>query len=240
PDMYFNELQQQLYKQHAMIIGLFIIWRMLKSLGLTCKKLACVAAEHNKDVCNHYRFKFGAEAPNHLVFIEESCINCQTSYHLKGWAPQGKRAIISSKFMYSLLPALCSDGIIYADIRKGAYNGPAFIQYIEDLLDHMNPKPQPKSVHVMDNCAIHHIEEVMELCEEHGVHLYYLPPYSPDLNPIKESFIYVKSVLHHHGQHFQMALQGKNEMVIHGFIYAALATITPDLAQSWMNHSGYW
>ncbi|KIJ43433.1 hypothetical protein M422DRAFT_253316 [Sphaerobolus stellatus SS14] len=99
PDMYLDELQQQLCKQHGVIIGLSTLWRMLKSLGLTCKKLAHVAAEHNEDVCNHYRFEIGAEAPNHLVFVDESCIDCRTSYHLKGWAPRGKRAIISSKFM---------------------------------------------------------------------------------------------------------------------------------------------
>jgi hypothetical protein len=65
---------------------------------------------------------------------------------------------------YSLLPALCSDGIIFADVREGAYDGPSFINYISRLLEHMNPWPQPRSVLIMDNCAIHHVEDVASLC----------------------------------------------------------------------------
>ena len=67
---------------------------------------------------------------------------------------------------YSLLPALCSDGILYADIRRGAYDGPAFVQYIRDLMPYMKPYPEPCSVLVMDNCPIHHLDDVAHICEE--------------------------------------------------------------------------
>ena len=52
----------------------------------------------------------------------------------------------------------------------------------------MNPYPAARSVLVMDNASIHHSEEVKLLCEAAGVRLEYLPPYSPDYNPIELSF----------------------------------------------------
>jgi hypothetical protein len=56
-------------------------------------------------------------------------------------------------------------GIIHTNIREGAYDGEAFVGYIEELLEHMRPWPQPCSVLVMDNCAIHHLDDIAPLCE---------------------------------------------------------------------------
>ncbi|KIJ42378.1 hypothetical protein M422DRAFT_96946, partial [Sphaerobolus stellatus SS14] len=64
-----------------------------------------------------------------------------------------------------VLPALTQDGIIFADIRQGAYDGASFVDFITDLLPYMNPCPEQHSVLVMDNCQIHHVDEVMHLCE---------------------------------------------------------------------------
>jgi hypothetical protein len=65
---------------------------------------------------------------------------------------------------YSLLPAITVDGIIYSHIKKGGYNGDEFIDWLDGLLDVMNPYPQPHSVLVLDNCRIHHVEGVEERC----------------------------------------------------------------------------
>jgi transposase len=67
---------------------------------------------------------------------------------------------------YSMLPALSVDGIIYSHIKEGSYNGDQFLLWLQGLLAIMNPYPAPKSVLVLDNCRIHHVEGVEELCEE--------------------------------------------------------------------------
>jgi hypothetical protein len=109
----------------------------------------------------------------------------------------------------------------------------------------------------MDNCVIHHVEEVKYLCEERyviisftlhamtyfilrGVRLYYLPPYSPDLNPIEEAFAYIKSYLRRNGDTFRAVLQSSNQVAVYTQLYAALGTITGQKARGWMRHSGYW
>jgi hypothetical protein len=72
-----------------------------------------------------------------------------------------------------------------------------------------------------------------------GVVLYYLPPYSPDLNPIEEAFSYVKAYLRRHGHIFRVAVEAKNDWAVHSFLYTALGTITSEHACEWMGHSGY-
>ena len=66
---------------------------------------------------------------------------------------------------YSILPALCSEGIIYSAVCEGAYDGQAFVHFIRNLMNYMNPWPEPCSVLVMDNCAIHHNPEVSAICQ---------------------------------------------------------------------------
>lgn len=58
------------------------------------------------------------------------------------------------------------NGIIYSHIKKGGYNGDDFLQWLRNLLPLMNAYPGENSVLVLDNCRIHHVEGVEELCEE--------------------------------------------------------------------------
>ena len=55
-------------------------------------------------------------------------------------------------------------------------------------LPQMNPYPEPRSVLVLDNCRIHHNEALVDMVRAAGCLILYLPAYSPDLNPIEESF----------------------------------------------------
>ena len=75
----------------------------------------------------------------------------------------------------------------------GSFNSERFENFIKRLLHKMTPFPRPWSVLVMDNVSAHHSAWVRELCHEAGVILEYLPPYSPDLSPIEESFSALKA-----------------------------------------------
>ena len=62
-----------------------------------------------------------------------------------------------------MLPALSQDGIIAVDIVEGSFNKIRFAQFIDGLLDQMNPFPLPNSVIVMDNCRIHKCAEILDM-----------------------------------------------------------------------------
>ena len=67
-------------------------------------------------------------------------------------------------FSYSVLLALSLEGVIFSDIVKGSYDGEKFVQFMDKLTNVMNPYPGKNSVLVMDNCWIHHVPEVEEVC----------------------------------------------------------------------------
>ncbi len=94
---------------------------------------------------------------------------------------------------WSILPAITIEGYISWDIYQGSIDGTRFNRFIEQLLLLMNPWPGKYSVLVMDNHSTHHSETIREMCIERGVILLYLPPYSPDLNPIEQSFAQLKA-----------------------------------------------
>lgn len=107
---------------------------------------------------------------------------------------------------YSIIAALTLDGYITQHIVPGSLDGEEFFDFTtQDLmslifycfeitskvilqLPKMNPYPQDCSVLIIDNCAIHKSAALCEIVEGVGRRLAFLPPYSPDLNPIEESF----------------------------------------------------
>ncbi|KAF9006818.1 hypothetical protein BDZ89DRAFT_965843, partial [Hymenopellis radicata] len=62
-----------------------------------------------------------------------------------------------------ILPALSLDGILAVDIVEGSFDAEKFRNFIDGLLDHMNPFPAPNSVIIMDNCRIHKNAEVLDM-----------------------------------------------------------------------------
>jgi hypothetical protein len=89
---------------------------------------------------------------------------------------------------YSMLPAITMNGVIYSHIKKGAYNGNEFVEWLAGLLEIMNPYPAPNSVLILDNCRIHHVEGVEELCAERYVLSQYLYCKSNILNTMAVVF----------------------------------------------------
>ena len=80
-------------------------------------------------------------------------------------------------------------------VFQGSTDGAVFEDFVEQLLYHCRPYPEPSSVLVMDNASFHRGERVEQLCRDAGVKLLYLPPYSPDLNPIEEFFAELKAFI---------------------------------------------
>ena len=91
----------------------------------------------------------------------------------------------------------------------------------------------PNSVVVLDNCSIHHVEEVVALIQSVGALVLYLPPYSPDLMPIEECFNKVKQFLREHDACFQAA---DDPIMI---IRAAFASVSPSDCIAWATDCGY-
>ena len=92
----------------------------------------------------------------------------------------------------TLVAALRSDGLIAPCVFDGAINGARFLAYVEQALA---PILRPGDIVVMDNLGAHKVKGVRQAIEAVGAALLYLPPYSPDLNPIEQAFAKLKALL---------------------------------------------
>jgi len=222
------------------------VWRALKRSGYTMMKLTRVAIERSVAKRAKYKYTIGLRYRSfQLVFVDESSCDRRTSYRGKAWAIKGGRAVRKSFFIrgkrYSVLPAISLDGILHVSIIEGSFTTETFTDFIDGLLDKMNAYPGPNSVIVMDNCRIHKSEEVREMIEARGMHCVYLPPYSPDYNPMEPGFSKMKAYIRHEGQQFRAATESDDEKrEVLTQLHNAVFSITPEDAAGWFRHSGYF
>ena len=113
-----------------------------------------------------------------------------------GRAPRGQRALDAVPHgrwrTTTVVAALRADGITAPLVLEGAINGPAFLAYVEQFLARAL---RPGDVLVLDNLSSHKVAGVREAVEAAGATLRYLPPCSPDLNPIEQVFAKLKEAL---------------------------------------------
>ena len=167
-----------------------------------------------------------------LVFVDEMGSNTSL-FSLYAWAPRGERAICSVPRNRgkntTLLASMTTEGMGPCVAVVGATTRVVFeTHYVERLLA---PALSSGQVVVMDNLGAHKGERVRELIQERGCELLYLPPYSPDLNPIEEAFSKVKGLLGRAGARTREALieaMGR-----------ALDVVTAEDARGFFEHCGY-
>jgi transposase len=133
--------------------------------------------------------------PTRLVFLDETWATTNMARRY-GRAPRGERVIASVPHGHwktsTLVAGLRDDAITAPLVIDGAMNGEIFRAYIEQFLA---PTLAHGDIVVMDNLRSHKVAGVREAIEARGASLIYLPPYSPDLNPIEQAFAKLKALL---------------------------------------------
>lgn len=166
-----------------------------------------------------------------LVFVDEMGTNTSLA-PLYAWAPRGQRAY--SKVPRNrgknttLLGSMSTEGMGPCAAVEGSTTAKVFEAYVEQVLGPMLKEGQ---VVVMDNLAAHKTERVRWLVEARGCEVLFLPPYSPDLNPIEEAFSKVKAMLRQ--------AQARTRKALLEAMGRALSRITTDDARGFLAHSGY-
>ena len=128
----------------------------------------------------------------------------------------------------TILGAMSTRGMIATMTIEEATDTEIFLAYLDHVLC---PQLRPGDVVVMDNLSSHKVKGVRERIEAAGAELLYLPPYSPDLNPIEKAWSKLKLLLR--------STKARTKDVLDQAITDLLPQITPDNAQAWFRHSGY-
>jgi transposase len=178
-----------------------------------------------------YRRRIFELVMERFLFIDESGVNL-TLTRLYGRGEPGKRVHETVPQNYgeniSMLAALGVKGLRAPMTVNGAVDGDVFRAYVRKVL---GPVVRKGDVVLMDNLQAHKVSGIEEMIRERGARLEYLPPYSPDLNPIEQCWSKIKTFLRKKKARTRRALEAA--------IKQALTTITEADAKAWFNHCGY-
>jgi transposase len=133
--------------------------------------------------------------PRRLVFIDETWIKTNMA-PLRGWGPRGQRLPVRVPHGHwktlTFVAALRADRVDAPWVIDGPINGELFTLYVEKVLV---PTLSPGNIVILDNLGSHKGQAARRAIRAAGAHLLFLPPYSPDLNPIEQLFAKLKHLL---------------------------------------------
>ena len=189
PGIYLREIQKKkLLDELQLEVNTSTICRFLHENNFRHQKLSVVALQRDNFLRQKYIHNVSLYGMDMLIFLDETGADIRNSVRKRGYSLRGieHQAMLVRGERTSAVAMMSTKGILDIHVTKGTTNGDTFYHFIEKCtLPHLQPFNgiNPHSVLIMDNCSIHHVQEVLELIEGVGVMLHYLPPYSPDLNP---------------------------------------------------------
>jgi len=237
-NLFLDEYADKLLIARGKHVSISTVYRALKKLGHSRRKLATAAAEASSVLQADFMLRASAYSVDQLVFIDEVSSD-QRNYSRKyGWGKVGTKIRSRGVFIrgqrFSSMGVMDASGIDHYTI-EGSFDSESLLQFAEEfLLTYMKPFPAPKSVLVLDNASTHHIPEFLTLLENHGIRVLFLPPYSPWLNPIELAFAKVKKYIRRSGR--DLVAQ---QVTPHLVICKAFNSVTQLCCRNFISHSGY-
>lgn len=193
-----------------------------------------MAKERDREDVKAKEAKFLAEvskiAPKNLVFIDEAGAHLgMTRTHAR--SPIGERSMCKRSGVrqsnISMVGAITLAGICELYPYDGSVDRERFCLFLDRLI----PKLNRENVVIMDNLRVHHTKEVKERFENAKIRVLYLPPYSPERNPIEESWSKIKNILR--------SLEANSIADFVDSMIQAKNAITNENARAFFRHAGY-
>jgi transposase len=176
------------------------ISRMLKRRKWNQKELRIMSMTRNKELREAFRRDMSQFEDRDLIFLDESIFNEKTGWRHRAYAPVGHEARYTQSVRrgatYAIIAATTLEGWLSCTaMKRGYYSAEEFVHWLQN---HLVPTAQERfegrrPVIVMDNCSIHTGGEVEAALQRAGFLVRYLPPYSPDFNPIELTFSVLKA-----------------------------------------------
>jgi transposase len=198
------------------------------------KKVLRAAEQDRPDVQErraHWREQMCQLLADRFVFLDETWAKTNMT-RPRGRCLRGQRLVAKVPHGHwkttTFVGALRAAGMTAPTVVDGAMNGPTFLAYIQQQLV---PTLRPGDVVVMDNLSAHKVAGVREAIEAAQATLAYLPPYSPDLNPIENAFAKLKWFLRSAAERTKDGLWNLLGRLVDCF--------TPDECRRYLHHCGY-
>lgn len=231
---WFNNVQTQLFKSSWRSAEPAVpLWRLNERwIGWdTGLKKTLHASEQEREDIRQLREQWIDELPfldpAHLVFIDESGAKTNMT-RLRGRARHGRRLFARAPYGHwcttTMISSIRLDGTTAAMEIDGATDSAVFRTYVRYVLI---PTLGPKDIVVMDNLRAHYDSEAIEMIEAAGASVRFLPPYSPDFNPIEKMWSKIKNLLR--------GLAARTQQELSDAITQAFDSVTADDAKGWFS-----
>ena len=256
PCFYLEEIQTELREEFGHLnipISLPTISRALRhELKLTRKRIQKKARESKTEEFVDYKARLSMfySYPEQLVFIDETSKDGRSAYRGYAWSTVGTPAEVTLPFdrgiRISALAAFDSKGLFNKfylikgflawDSTRETFNREKFHNsFVTKLLPHINRYPFKNSIVIIDNAKIHMYQLFVEAVENKGGIVIFLPPYSPQLNPIETGFSLLKKWIQ---KHANIAFREQPEAVL-DIAFKALRNYKEGYMINLYDHSGY-
>jgi transposase len=234
-DATLDELREIVKEKCKIASSSSMMSRELTRLKLPRKKKSPHASQRDtprvKGKRRRFKKKVAEFDPAPFKFLDESSVNLSFT-RLYGRAAPGARVVESvpkpSGPGTTTLAVSDQTGIVAPLMVKGAINGNIFYGYLEQCVAPLLP---PGDILFMDNLKAHQVAGIEALIQARGAELIYLPPYSPDFNPIELAWSKMKAILRR--------LKARTFPDLVEALRQALLAITPQDVQGWFAHCGY-
>ena len=197
PTAYMDELSLALWDTDGVDVDPTTVLRVLQRNKWARKVAKELAKQRSAKARALWRHKQELWQADQLCFVDESACNERTGVRKRGWSPMGSECstlkFLNKQERWSVLPALTVNGYLPEPlIIQGSVDQEVFRWW---LINCVIPHLQPDSIIIMDNAAIHHNlgPEINQILAIRGLKIEYLPPYSPDFNPIETTFATLKA-----------------------------------------------
>lgn len=178
-----------------------------------------------------WRRRVGQISNDRLIFLDESGAKTDMK-RLYGWSAYGERLVDTIPGGHwhttTMISAIRLTGVATAMVTDGPSNALVFRGFTEHFLV---PILNEGDIVVMDNLSSHKVSGIAEMIEQAGAHAWYLPPYSPDLNPIEQMWSKVKSILR------SLAKRTKRSLIT--AVGKALQKVTEQECINYFDNCGY-
>ena len=234
PGIYLREIKSEVMVNFQLQITESAVCKFLQKMKFTRQRLTTYAMQRDDNLRQQFVHDVSLYSSDNLLFIDETGTDKtdavrRIGYSLRGNPVKAQKLLVKGEHI-SVIAAISAKGVETIKIVRGSVDGDVFYDFVcENLLSKVMPfnSINSNSVVIMDNCSVHHTNEVEEVLNDSGVIVHFLPPYSPDYNPIELAFSKVK----------YMIKAMESEMItldIDTIILTAFASITQSDCQAWI------
>ena len=241
PKMYLDEIQKEVCVLTGVHLSISSVCKFLQSSNFTRQKMTLIAQQRDHELREQFTIDASLYKPYMCVFIDETGSDNRDAlrrygYSVRGKPPKSCQLLVRGERL-SAIAAMTCKGIQALKMVHDSVDGDIFVDFVQrDLLPILLPfnGVNSNSIVILDNCSIHHVAEVESMITEVGALVHFLPPYSPDLNPIEHCFSKVKACL-------------KNGCTVNGddgdsesAVLAAFTSVTPNDCDNWIKETGVY